>query len=115
MFLTPLKFDKIVVSPPKETKQLANDIFDRILKNYRSNYAAFKANPEPHLKNILKDPWYRREAWRWNPYFSPINVFRKSFPGLGIASLAFSAYLVYDLFIATTDSNLKSKSITEHH
>ena len=95
MFFKPIKFDQNVVSPPRETKRLANEIFDRILKNYNQNYSKFRVDP---LKNVLKDPWFKREAWRWDPYFSKWNVLRHSFPGLGVAVGVFSVYLIYDFF-----------------
>ena len=94
MFFKPIKFDQIVISPPKETRQKAEQIFSRILQNYENNYKAFKVDP---LANVLKDPWFRREAWRWDPFFSNKNILRHSFPGLGIAVAAFSVYLAYDL------------------
>ena len=101
MFFKPIKFDQNVVSPPFETKKTAHEIFDRILTNYKKNYSKFKVNP---LENPLKDPWFRRESWRWDPYFSKKNVFMKSFPGLGIACAAFSIYLVYDLLFSENES-----------
>lgn len=93
MFLKPIKFDQNVVSPPSETKENAEEIFNRILKNYRENYSKFQKNPQA---NLLKDPWFKREAWRWDPFFSKQNIFRNSFPGLGVAAAAFSIYLIYD-------------------
>lgn len=94
MFFKPIKYDQIVVSPPTEVKKEAEKIFDRILHNYNQNYQKFKVNP---LGNVLKDPWFRREAWRWDPFFSKQNILKHSFPGLGVAAAAFSVYLLYDL------------------
>ena len=94
MFFKPIKFDQIVVSPPLQTKRKAEQIFSRILENYNKNHEKFKVNPQG---NVLNDPWFRREMWRWDPFFSKQNVLRNSFPGLGIAAAAFSIYLVYDL------------------
>lgn len=100
MFFKPLKFDQIVVSPPREIKEKAHQIFDRILQNYNKNYAKFRPNP---LANPLNDPWHRREAWRWDPFFSKQNMLRKSFPGLGIGAAAFAIYLAYDTLIINKD------------
>lgn len=100
MFFKPIKFDRIVVSPPLETQQKADQIFSRILKNYSENYEKFKVNPQG---NVLNDPWLRREIWRWDPFFSKQNVLRNSFPGLGIAVAAFSIYLFYDLMTGKED------------
>ena len=98
MFFKPIKYEQNVVSPPTATKAKADQIFDRILQNYNKNYAKFRTNP---LADPLNDPWHRREAWRWDPYFSKGNMLRKSFPGLGIGAAAFTAYLVYDTFTSS--------------
>lgn len=95
MFFKPLKYDEIIVSPPSSTKIKSEEIFNRILQNYTKNYKKFRKNP---LNNPLNDPWHRREAWRWDPYFSKQNMLRKSFPGLGIGAMAFTIYLLYDNF-----------------
>ncbi|KAI9824741.1 MAG: hypothetical protein M1832_001567 [Thelocarpon impressellum] len=42
------------------------------------------------------DPWARAEAWRYTGPFTRFNRFRGSFPGLGIATVAFAAYLGYE-------------------
>ena len=71
---------------------------------------------------LYRDPWAAREAWRKSPIFSnkamfrcvthPINSHtevqvwmtadssRSMFPGLGTAIVAFTAYVIYDDFIA---------------
>lgn len=36
------------------------------------------------------------EAWRYTGPFSRWNRFKGAFPGLGIATVAFAGYLVYD-------------------
>ncbi|KAK4569944.1 hypothetical protein LTR86_002914 [Recurvomyces mirabilis] len=42
------------------------------------------------------DPWARAEAWRYTGPFTRGARFRGSFPGLGIATVAFAGYLVYE-------------------
>ncbi|KAI2612255.1 NADH-ubiquinone oxidoreductase B12 subunit family-domain-containing protein [Hypoxylon fragiforme] len=42
------------------------------------------------------DPWERAEAWRYTGLFSRWNRFKGAFPGLGIATVAFIAYLGYE-------------------
>ncbi|EGP85462.1 uncharacterized protein MYCGRDRAFT_19626, partial [Zymoseptoria tritici IPO323] len=42
------------------------------------------------------DPWARVEAWRYTGPFTRRNRFKNSFPGLGIATVAFAGYLVYE-------------------
>lgn len=96
MLLKPIKYPAEAVNPPPQIKDLANSLFDRVHSEYRSNYAKFKAETAPHVNNVINDPWYAREAWRWDPYFSAKNVIRRVAPGLGIASVAFAAFLVYD-------------------
>ncbi|KAH6605091.1 hypothetical protein Trco_006798 [Trichoderma cornu-damae] len=44
------------------------------------------------------DPWERAEAWRYQGAFSRWNRFRSGFPGLGIATVAFAGYCVYEHF-----------------
>lgn len=42
------------------------------------------------------DPWARREAWRYHPYFSSANVVKHAFPGLSWALVAFAGYCGYE-------------------
>ncbi|KAF3085368.1 hypothetical protein TWF102_000271 [Orbilia oligospora] len=53
-----------------------------------------KFNPQSLLRagRNLPDPWARREAWRYTGPFTRINRFRGFFPGLGIATVAFTVY-----------------------
>ncbi|KAM3417568.1 hypothetical protein BST61_g5804 [Cercospora zeina] len=48
------------------------------------------------------DPWARAEAWRYTGPFTRWNRFKGSFPGLGIATVAFAGYLVYEQMFLTT-------------
>ncbi|KEF61855.1 uncharacterized protein A1O9_03426 [Exophiala aquamarina CBS 119918] len=43
-----------------------------------------------------KDPWVRNEAWRYNGPFTRWNRFKGSFPGLGIATVAFAGYVIFE-------------------
>ncbi|RDL39352.1 uncharacterized protein BP5553_03692 [Venustampulla echinocandica] len=49
------------------------------------------------------DPWARREAWRYSGPFTRWNRFRGSFPGLGIATVAFAAYCGYEYMFLKDD------------
>ncbi|KAF2157913.1 hypothetical protein K461DRAFT_290179 [Myriangium duriaei CBS 260.36] len=49
------------------------------------------------------DPWKRAEAWRYTGPFSRFNRFRGSFPGLGIATVAFAGYLAYEAVFLKDD------------
>ncbi|CAR64317.1 NADH dehydrogenase 1 beta subcomplex subunit 3 [Yarrowia lipolytica] len=47
----------------------------------------------------LKDPWARREAWRYQTNFTRANRFKGAAPGFGIAVVAFGAYLAAEKFL----------------
>ncbi|RAL60064.1 hypothetical protein DID88_000690 [Monilinia fructigena] len=49
------------------------------------------------------DPWARREAWRYQGQYSRRNRFANSFPGLGIATVAFAAYCGFEYFFLADD------------
>ncbi|KAI9852838.1 MAG: hypothetical protein M1824_001706 [Vezdaea acicularis] len=42
------------------------------------------------------DPWARHERWRYTGPFTRFNRFKGSFPGLGIATVAFAIYCGYE-------------------
>ncbi|KAJ3286690.1 hypothetical protein HK104_008912 [Borealophlyctis nickersoniae] len=42
------------------------------------------------------DPWWQRHAWRYHPDWSVGNRYRLVTPGLGIATVAFAAFVAYD-------------------
>ncbi|KAF1981034.1 hypothetical protein K402DRAFT_299341, partial [Aulographum hederae CBS 113979] len=46
--------------------------------------------------SAAEDPWHRAEEWRYTGPFTRWNRFKGSFPGLGIATVAFGVYLVYE-------------------
>jgi NADH dehydrogenase (ubiquinone) 1 beta subcomplex subunit 3 len=49
--------------------------------------------------NIV-NPFYS-EAWRYTGRFSRFNRFKSAFPGLGIATVAFAGYCLYEHFFMT--------------
>ncbi|TGZ83857.1 hypothetical protein EX30DRAFT_338455 [Ascodesmis nigricans] len=55
---------------------------------------------DPQILNIRRpgqvDPWARSEVWRYTGPFTRWNRFKGAFPGLGIASVAFAGYCVYE-------------------
>ncbi|KAI1429390.1 hypothetical protein F5Y12DRAFT_710293 [Xylaria sp. FL1777] len=68
------------------------------------------------------DPWERAgggdensEAWRYTGTFSRWNRFRRGFPGLGIATVAFAAYLGYEHFFLQDEHHGGEAHGTEHH
>jgi NADH dehydrogenase (ubiquinone) 1 beta subcomplex subunit 3 len=58
------------------------------------------SNPPP----LYRDPWAKREAWRKHPVFSNRAMFRKMFPGFGIAVAAFSVYVVAENLLESDKS-----------
>ncbi|TVY67502.1 hypothetical protein LSUE1_G005340 [Lachnellula suecica] len=49
------------------------------------------------------DPWARREAWRYTGPFTRWNRLKSSFPGLGIATVAFAVYCGYEYLFLKDD------------
>ncbi|KAI1617601.1 hypothetical protein EDD37DRAFT_646440 [Exophiala viscosa] len=43
-----------------------------------------------------RDPWARSEAWRYTGPFTRWNRMKRAFPGLGIASVAFAGYVLFE-------------------
>ncbi len=60
-------------------------------------------------RQLLRDPWAKREAWRKNPIFSNRQMFGSMFPGLGIAVVAFTGYVIYD------NIQMSKEAKVEHH
>ncbi|KAK1145704.1 hypothetical protein N8T08_003940 [Aspergillus melleus] len=63
----------------------------------------FKAAASPKSVYAKRDPWARYEAWRYTGPFSRINRFKRLFPGLGIATVAFAGYCTYEHFFLKDD------------
>ncbi|KAI9893116.1 MAG: hypothetical protein M1814_000664 [Vezdaea aestivalis] len=60
-------------------------------------------------KPPANDPWARAEAWRYTGPFTRWNRFRGSFPGLGIATVAFATYCGYE-YMFLKDEHRESSS-----
>ncbi|KAK0711476.1 NADH-ubiquinone oxidoreductase B12 subunit family-domain-containing protein, partial [Lasiosphaeris hirsuta] len=88
----------------------------RILRADKPNVTGFdirkfaKAAAEPKY-----DPWGRSEAWRYEGQFSRFNRFKKGFPGLGIASVAFAAYCTYEHFFLKDEHHGHAAAHGEEH
>ncbi|KZT10811.1 uncharacterized protein LAESUDRAFT_721197 [Laetiporus sulphureus 93-53] len=50
----------------------------------------------PPSPPLFRDPWAKREAWRKHPIFAKRAMFARTFPGLGIATVAFATYVLVD-------------------
>ncbi|CZS95848.1 related to NADH-ubiquinone oxidoreductase B12 subunit [Rhynchosporium agropyri] len=61
------------------------------------------------------DPWARREAWRYSGPFTRWNRFKGSFPGLGIATVAFAAYCGYEYLFLNDDHGHGAAHGEGHH
>ncbi|KAJ5388550.1 hypothetical protein N7509_011091 [Penicillium cosmopolitanum] len=62
-----------------------------------------KAAAHPNSIWAKRDPWARNETWRYTGPFSRWNRFKGLFPGLGIATVAFTAYCAYEHFFLKDD------------
>ncbi|KAK9470766.1 NADH-ubiquinone oxidoreductase B12 subunit [Dipodascopsis tothii] len=51
------------------------------------------------MASPIKDPWEKREAWRYTGQFSRAARFRNIFPGFGLGAGAFAVYLAVDAFL----------------
>ncbi|KZF19098.1 hypothetical protein L228DRAFT_224787 [Xylona heveae TC161] len=61
-----------------------------------------------------KDPWARYEQWRYTGPFSRWNRFKGSFPGLGIATVAFAVYCGYEYLFLKDDHAHGAKGDSHH-
>ncbi|KAI5926399.1 NADH-ubiquinone oxidoreductase B12 subunit family-domain-containing protein [Camillea tinctor] len=61
------------------------------------------------------DPWERTEAWRYTGIFSRWNRFKGAFPGLGVATVAFIAYLGYEKMFLQDDHHHGEGHGEGHH
>lgn len=50
----------------------------------------------PARSPVANDPWAKREAWRHHPMFGQLKQVSQMFPGLGLAMVAFGAYLAWE-------------------
>ena len=59
---------------------------------------------------------FHRETWRYTGPFSRFNRFKGAFPGLGIATVAFSAYCAYEWAFLSDDGHGHGEGHgSEHH
>lgn len=67
-----------------------------------------RPNP-PFLKGSLpsniKDPWARRDTWRYHSIFDIRNQTRLAFPGLGLGSAAFAVYCAVEYLLGSGDDH----------
>ncbi|KAI9140828.1 NADH-ubiquinone oxidoreductase B12 subunit family-domain-containing protein [Paraphysoderma sedebokerense] len=62
---------------------------------------------------LYRNPWARVDAWRNHPIFSRTAMFRGAFPGLGIATVAFTIYCVGEYVMESNQSH-GSSAVKEH-
>ena len=59
---------------------------------------------------------FSREAWRYTGPFTRWNRFKGAFPGLGIATVAFAGYLIYEaVFLNKPHGGHAEKDSEEQH
>ncbi|CCT71863.1 related to NADH-ubiquinone oxidoreductase B12 subunit [Fusarium fujikuroi] len=61
------------------------------------------------------DPWERNEAWRYQGPYTRWNRLKGGFPGLGIATVAFTAYCGYEYFFLEDEHHHGEAHGEEHH
>ncbi|EWY86944.1 hypothetical protein FOQG_03821 [Fusarium oxysporum f. sp. raphani 54005] len=61
------------------------------------------------------DPWERNEAWRYQGPYTRWNRLKSGFPGLGIATVAFTAYCGYEYFFLEDEHHHGEAHGEEHH
>jgi len=90
--------------------------FTQIRRAPRTNLTGF--DPKTLAKAAgapANDPWARAEAWRYTGPFTRLNRFKGSFPGLGIATVAFAAYCGYEYLFLKDDHHAKGGHGDGHH
>ncbi|KAI9097008.1 hypothetical protein DFS34DRAFT_622166 [Phlyctochytrium arcticum] len=74
-------------------------------------FRAWRVNP-PVLEGtapVAADPWAKREAWRYDKFFSVRNRVRNMAPGLSIGLAAFGVYVAYDRWYHTKGPGREEK------
>lgn len=69
---------------------------------------------DTHRHSDGSTDWARSEAWRYTGRFSRWNRFKGSFPGLGIATVAFAAYCGYE-YMFLNDAHHGDGHESGHH
>lgn len=57
----------------------------------------------------------RSEQWRYTGPFTRFNRFKKAFPGLGIATVAFAGYLAYEAAFMKDEHHEHGEGHGEEH
>jgi len=101
------RVSQVTSLPSKPLKMAKDSIWNNIdsmgkWKHTRFDPRALEAAGSNYLR---ADPWARNEAWRSQGVFTKYNrLVKGSAPGLGIATVAFVGYCVYEaLFMKDSD------------
>ncbi|PQE32770.1 NADh-ubiquinone oxidoreductase b12 subunit family protein [Rutstroemia sp. NJR-2017a WRK4] len=90
--------------------------YTRILRAPRGNLTGFDPKALAAASGTpANDPWAKAEAWRYTGQFSRFNRFKNSFPGLGIATVAFAAYCGYEYLFLSDDHHGHAEGHGEEH
>ncbi|KAL8883711.1 MAG: hypothetical protein Q9192_007030 [Flavoplaca navasiana] len=73
------------------------------------------AASSPSSLKSLKDPWHRMEEWRYTGPFTRWNRFKGAFPGLGIATVAFTFYCGFEYFFLKDKHHDEGHGAEGHH
>lgn len=73
----------------------------------------YLSSTRPAARPVPGDPWAKREAWRHSPVFGQLRQVSRMFPGLGLAIVAFGAYLAWEQIGGDKEHEHHHKA--EHH
>ncbi|KAG0332024.1 endodeoxyribonuclease [Podila horticola] len=88
-------------------KRLTQHPFVKANKTIKAEISRMlRMNCKSEMQSLyLDDPWAKHHAWRQHALFTRSARIRTMFPGLGIASVAFAAYLGYEYVTAPKDAH----------
>lgn len=67
------------------------------------------------IARIQADEPLFRDEWRYTGPFTRFNRFKGAFPGLGIATVAFTIYCGYEYLFMKDEHHDKGHGTNEHH
>lgn len=82
----------------------AKDVKDPWARGYESLLPVTQRKGSFQLMIVWQQQSYR-EAWRYTGPFTRYNRFKGAFPGLGIATVAFTAYCAYEYLFLSSSGN----------
>lgn len=83
----------------------AKDVKDPWARGYEKSPPVYPNPTGVILANFGVATKTYREAWRYTGPFTRYNRFKGAFPGLGIATVAFTAYCAYEYFFLSSSGD----------